>query len=151
MVDGIDTYSPLFAQAGVVRANEQPTGNEPALKGSDGAERPGSEQTSGINETDVSAAIRKAAEEKLNSLSAGSVEKFLNAAEEFINKSLPSKPPQTRLRINQDDATGVFVYQGVDVNSGEVVKQWPADEILKFLAFYHEKEGAEGIVLDVDV
>jgi flagellar protein FlaG len=52
--------------------------------------------------------------------------------------------PNTRLRINQDDS-GLFVYQNIDNESGEVVRQYPSEEILEFLSYYRE---AEGIVVD---
>ncbi|WP_417317859.1 flagellar protein FlaG [Emcibacter sp.] len=101
-------------------------------------------------ESKLSAAITRAAGEKTRALNADSTKDFLKAAEEIINASLPQDPPDTRLRIDKDDATGVFIYQGIDKDSGEVVHQWPADEVLKFLAHHREQEGAEGIVVDVE-
>ncbi|WP_165777112.1 flagellar protein FlaG [Paremcibacter congregatus] len=96
----------------------------------------------------VSSAISKAADKRLESLSAGSTQEYLQAAEKLINATLPSKPPGTKLRINLDDDSGRFVYQGVDVNTGDVITQFPAEEVLKFLSYIREKNGLEGIVVD---
>ncbi|WP_339864601.1 flagellar protein FlaG [Paremcibacter congregatus] len=96
----------------------------------------------------VSSAISKAADKRLESLSGGSTQEYLQAAEKLINATLPSKPPGTKLRINLDDDSGRFVYQGVDVNTGDVITQFPAEEVLKFLSYIREKNGLEGIVVD---
>ncbi|NOZ65687.1 MAG: flagellar protein FlaG [Alphaproteobacteria bacterium] len=96
----------------------------------------------------VSSAIAKSAEARLNALSTGNVKDYLQAAEKIISASLPSKPPGTKLRINLDDGSGRFVYQGIDVKTGDVVTQFPSDEVLKFVAFSREREGLEGIVVD---
>ncbi len=49
--------------------------------------------------------------------------------------------PNTRLRINKDDESGRFVYQNIDSESGEVIKQFPPEQILEFLSYYRELEG----------
>ncbi|WP_321391739.1 hypothetical protein [Emcibacter sp.] len=152
MVDGMK-INPSVPGAGVAKDTERFSSLKDIkkitvpLKTEDTTNTPGS---GAEQEGKVSAAIKQAAEDKLNLLSSGNVQDFLKAAETIINASLPQDPPDTTLRIDQDDATGVFVYQGVDKTSGEVVHQWPADEVLKFLAFYREQEGAEGIVVDVE-
>ena len=64
---------------------------------------------------------------------------------------MPGKPPGTRLRIDLDDASGRFIYQGIDTATGDVVTQWPAEDILKFVAFNREREGIEGIILDEEI
>lgn len=46
----------------------------------------------------------------------------------------------TRSRIDKDTATGLFVYQSLDLETEEVVRQFPAEEILNFLGFYQELE-----------
>lgn len=53
--------------------------------------------------------------------------------------------PNTRLRIDKDDETGRFVYYSVDDESGEVIRQFPPESMLKFLSYYR---GLEGLVLD---
>jgi len=141
MVDGINTIGATSVRGSVVR--EATTREQiPVTQTQVG-------QTN-TQDVTVSAAIRQAADKTFASLSSGNVQKFLEVAEEFINNSLPKTSPPTRLRINQDDDTGRYVYQGVDVNTGEVIRQFPADEVLKFIAFAREQAGSgiEGIVLD---
>ncbi|VAW05327.1 hypothetical protein MNBD_ALPHA01-395 [hydrothermal vent metagenome] len=99
----------------------------------------------------VSSAIAKVADRHFESLTSGNVLDFLKAAEKLIDASLPNKPPGTRLRINLDDGSGRFVYQGIDINTGDVVTQFPSEEILRFVAFSREREGLEGIVVDEEV
>ncbi|MBL4893968.1 MAG: flagellar protein FlaG [Emcibacter sp.] len=96
----------------------------------------------------VSSEIAESADKRLESLSLGKTGDYLQAAEKIISASLPNQPPGTRLRINLDDGSGRFVYQGVDVDTGDVVTQFPSEEILKFVAFNREREGLEGIVVD---
>ena len=71
------------------------------------------------------------------------LERAAEAIEEFIPQD--QRLPNTRLRINQDEASGQFVYQNVDNESGEVVRQFPSEEILEFLSYYRD---LEGIVVD---
>ena len=52
-----------------------------------------------------------------------------------------------RLSIAQDEATGRFVYRVIDVNTGEVIRQYPPDEILKIVAQIRQ---ASGLVLDAN-
>lgn len=72
-----------------------------------------------------------------------SFEKAAELLEEFIPEA--EQTANTRLRIDKDDETGRFVYYSVDDESGEVVRQFPPENILKFLSYYR---GLEGLVLD---
>ncbi|NWG45327.1 MAG: flagellar protein FlaG [Alphaproteobacteria bacterium] len=47
----------------------------------------------------------------------------------------------SRLSIEADADTGVFIYRSVDTRSGEVIKQWPPEEVLKLLEFFRLREG----------
>jgi flagellar protein FlaG len=49
------------------------------------------------------------------------------------------------LRIEQDENTGRFIYQSIDNVSGEVLRQFPPEQILEFLSFFRDPEG---IVVD---
>ena len=69
----------------------------------------------------------------------------IGKAEELLNRLLSSELGKSRLRINRHDAAGRFVYESIDKNSGEVVKQFPPEKILEVLAFYNE---ARGLVID---
>lgn len=68
-------------------------------------------------------------------------------AAELLEEFIPDfeQTPNTRLRIDKDDETGRFVYYNVDNDSGEVVRQFPPENILKFLSYYR---GLEGLLLD---
>ncbi len=149
MVDGINITNPRIPGTGekseavsrpVVRIGnvETQTANDP---GQIKSEAP----------VNVSSAIAKVADRHFESLTSGNVLDFLKAAERFIDASLPNKPPGTRLRINLDDGSGRFVYQGIDINTGDVVTQFPSEEVLRFVAFSREREGLEGIVVDEEV
>lgn len=50
------------------------------------------------------------------------------------------------LRISFDDDSGRFIYSGVDKATGEVVRQFPPEGVLKLLAQRHED--AAGLILD---
>lgn len=67
----------------------------------------------------------------------------LERAAEALQKLLPEEEqtPNTRLRIDKDDKTGRFIYQNVDAESGEVLKQFPPESILEFLSFYRDVAG----------
>ncbi len=96
----------------------------------------------------VSSVISQSAEKRLDSLISGNAGDFLKAAEQLIDASLPNKPPGTKLRIDLDDSSGKFIYQGVDINTGDVITQFPSEDILKMIAFSRERDGVEGIVVD---
>jgi len=67
------------------------------------------------------------------------LEKAGKALEKFIPDV--NALPNTKLRINKHDETGHFVYQSIDNDSGEVVRQFPPEDLLEFLAFYQELRG----------
>lgn len=68
-------------------------------------------------------------------------------AAKIVEQFMPSEDtaPNTRLRIDRDESSGNFIYQSVDEESGEVIAQFPSEQILKMLSFYRE---AEGIAID---
>lgn len=49
--------------------------------------------------------------------------------------------PNTRLRIDKDDTTGDFIYQTLDVDTGEVIKQFPPETIQEMLSKLRDVEG----------
>tara|TARA_R110002096_G_scaffold214083_8_gene401820 strand:+ start:32065 stop:32517 length:453 start_codon:yes stop_codon:yes gene_type:complete len=147
MVNGINITSPLSTGTGdpreAVSQSVARSGGAETIQSDQGPRQ----RDNSVKES-VSSAISKAADKRLESLSGGSTQEYLQAAEKLINATLPSKPPGTKLRINLDDDSGRFVYQGVDVNTGDVITQFPAEEVLKFLSYIREKNGLEGIVVD---
>ena len=67
----------------------------------------------------------------------------LEKAAELVEQFLPEEntAPNTKLRIDRDESSGNFIYQSVDEETGEVIRQFPSEEILKVLSFYRELEG----------
>lgn len=67
----------------------------------------------------------------------------LERAAEAISAFIPegSTMQNTKLRINKDDATGLFVYQNVDKETGEVIQQYPPESIKEMLAHYRDIAG----------
>lgn len=147
MVDGLNITSPRLPGTGDIRNTVSKTAaesrNTREAQSTEVAREPAGNETN-----KVSSAIAKSAEERFSVLSAGNVKGFLQAAEKYIDAALPSKPPGTKLRIDLDADTGRFVYQGVDINTGDVVTQFPSEQILKLIAFNRERDGVEGIVVD---
>lgn len=52
----------------------------------------------------------------------------------------------TRLRINVDEGSGTYVYQSINPDTGEVINQYPAEDVLRQLALYRQDAG--GLVVD---
>ena len=65
----------------------------------------------------------------------------LDTVAEVIESYVPQNLPNTQLKIDHDAKADLFVYKAVDRDSGEVIRQYPADDILRFIAFYREREG----------
>ncbi len=66
------------------------------------------------------------------------VEVLEEAVEKLIRRSLPSN---SKLQIEQDRETGTFIYRSVDPETGEVLRQWPPDQLLKLRESLTEIEG----------
>lgn len=66
---------------------------------------------------------------------------------EFVQKLLGLN---ARLRIDQDEGTGDFVYKFVDKSTGEIVKEFPPEKLRDLLAAQRDaaKQSSEGAVLD---
>ncbi len=148
MVDGINIISPPLSGT----SDKGGAVPKPAVTTSDTqvTQPPKTEAAQVTREAtaNASSVIVKTTEKRLTALSSGNTLQFLQAAEKFIDAALPNKPPGTRLRIDLDSDSGRFVYQGVDIKTGDVVVQFPSEEILKLIAFSREREGVEGIVID---
>ncbi len=56
--------------------------------------------------------------------------------------------PNSRFSIDRDRDSGRFVYRLVNSETGEVVKQFPGDYVLRRVAYYRE---LEGIAVDSEV
>lgn len=54
-----------------------------------------------------------------------------------------------RLSIDQDESSGDYIYRLVDKETGEVINQWPREEVLRRAALAREQY--EGLVVDKQV
>jgi len=62
--------------------------------------------------------------------------------EELLNSALGSRTPaNSRLQISVHDDTGMFIYRAIHKDTGEVLHQYPAEEVLRELAYYRNLEG----------
>ncbi|MGF1457270.1 MAG: flagellar protein FlaG [Alphaproteobacteria bacterium] len=62
-------------------------------------------------------------------------------AAELANALKPAAGEAPYLRIEQDQGTGRFVYKSVDTKTGEVVKEWPEEEMRRALQRLGELRG----------
>lgn len=66
----------------------------------------------------------------------------LKQLEEEINSLIERMlASNLRLRIEEDSATGTYVYKGIDRETGEVKRQWPPEKILQLRAFFRALDG----------
>ncbi len=56
--------------------------------------------------------------------------------------------PFARLRIERNEDAGAFVYTTVDSRSGDVIRQWPRQEVLEMMS---EARESEGVMFDTRV
>lgn len=63
------------------------------------------------------------------------------AAEALQNLISENELDNTKLQINRDEASDRFIYQSVDNDTGEVVRQFPQEEVLRMLANIRDPEG----------
>jgi flagellar protein FlaG len=66
------------------------------------------------------------------------VEVLEAAVEKLIRRSLPTN---SKLQIEHDEDTGTFIYRSVDPETGEVLRQWPSEQLLKLREHLSEMEG----------
>lgn len=136
MVEGINTYGAGTAAPGVIQKTVPPPKREGGTATED------TKTKSDLDETNTDQA--QALKNLLKATSDGDAE-FVSRAETILNDALTMKSANTKLRIDIDDGTGMFVYSSIDKETGEVVSQFPAKEILAMIASYRE---TEGIVVD---
>ncbi|WCL53071.1 flagellar protein FlaG [Gimibacter soli] len=112
-------------------------------EGSEGIERFAPPKGSGETNSAVSQFIQRQDVKEAKGDEKAEKKDPLQKASETLESFIPDAEfiPNTRLRIDRDDTTGLFVYQSVDNDSGEVRRQFPAEDILKFLSYYRELEG----------
>ncbi len=66
----------------------------------------------------------------------------LERANEILNDTLGAQEPaNSRLRVELDEGSGRFIYKSVDAETGEVIRQYPPEQVLERLAFYRQLQG----------
>jgi len=70
------------------------------------------------------------------------VEVIHPAVEKLIKKTLPGN---TKLEVEKDKELGTFIYRSINPDTGEVVRQWPSEELLAMREYLKE---IEGVLLD---
>lgn len=81
-------------------------------------------------------------EERPDDRRVGKIEQLREAAEDVASRD------SVRLSISYDKPTGRFIYRGLDPDTGEVVRQYPADELLERAARLRE---IQGVAVDRDL
>lgn len=115
----------------------------PRSPGSDNVERGTTRAITPLDEADTAQTFAKETEAPPLLSEGDPLARAAEVLEDFIPEI--EQVPNTRLRIDKDDETGRFVYYSVDDESGEVIRQFPPENILKFLSYYR---GLEGLLLD---
>lgn len=73
------------------------------------------------------------------------VEVLQAAVQKLIKKTLPGN---SKLQVEQDKNTGTFIYRTIDPDTGQVIRQWPPEQLLELRQ--HLKD-MEGMLLDKTV
>ena len=63
-------------------------------------------------------------------------------------KFMSAFPSNTKLQIEHNKETGTFIYRSIDPETGEVVRQWPPEQLLELREHLAEMEG---LLLDKEV
>lgn len=134
MVESISTIVAASAGVGVVRDAPPQEKKQEVAKAAPVSSSP-------VSDHKLQLALKQETEDTSAPAERGTnTNSYAKRAENFINNNLPNQAPDTKLRIDQDEY-GNFIYQGIDVKSGEVVQQFPSDEVLNFISYYRDKEG----------
>jgi flagellar protein FlaG len=56
--------------------------------------------------------------------------------------------PKTHLTISRDETANTFVYRSIDTNTGDVVWQYPVEQVLRMAHRLRESEGLEPHAVD---
>mgnify|MGYP000339031788 CR=1 FL=1 len=139
MVDGINTNGADLSAARVVQDAATPQNREGGIATDSNAAKPAPEKVKVDQSKTINNLLKKQTKESGD---------FVSQAEVILNKALSLKSANTKLSIDVDDESGLFVYKGVDKSSGEVVSQFPTEEVLALISYYRE---TEGIVVDEEV
>ena len=73
------------------------------------------------------------------------VMKLQEVVDRLVRSSLPS---DAKLQIDQDEESGVFIYKSINRSTGEVISQWPPEELLELRKALRE---LDGMLIDTEV
>lgn len=135
---------------GTIRRFEraEPVAGAPGVRdrssGAAGAPRAASEAESGpAGRSDATAAAQG---RRLGDASPQTVrEQVQSRLNELLEEVMGDGYPARELRVSRDEESARFVYTSVDIESGEVIRQFPPEEILRLVRAVRE---AAGLVLD---
>jgi len=124
MAGSIDALSPVAPPPTAVQPSKPPTApsDSPDLRETEAGVQ-AAQKAAAANQQAQSDAPEKAVEEALN---------------DRLAKLLRSN---VRMQVEIDKSTGDFVYKSIDKKTGEVDRQWPAESMLRMLAFFKELDG----------
>jgi hypothetical protein len=67
-----------------------------------------------------------------------------------VNRATPPEtpaqatvPPDTRLSVALDSETGTFVYRSISEVDGDVVWQWPSEQVMRVIQYFRRIESLE--------
>ena len=64
--------------------------------------------------------------------------KLQEAVNRLVRGSLPS---DAKLQIDQDEESGTFIYRSINPDTGEVIAQWPPEDLLRLREALRELDG----------
>lgn len=69
------------------------------------------------------------------------LEKAAQRLQKLIDETQDVQQENVKLEINLDEDSGRFVYQSINRDSGEIIKQFPPEDLLDILSKFREIEG----------
>lgn len=70
------------------------------------------------------------------------VDKRIMKLQEAVNRLVRgSLPSDAKLQIDQDEESGIFIYRSINPDTGEVIDQWPPEDLLRLREALRELDG----------
>lgn len=113
-----------------------------------GAVQPAAETVRAVSSREE-AAVRDATTDEAKARSNSAVEEaetnrsaIVEQAEALLSElRAAAKDANSLLRIEEDQATEKFIYKSIDRETGEVLNQWPSEEVLRMARFLRQLQG----------
>ncbi len=95
-------------------------------------------------------ARRRASQSALANAEAGETRRAdrMQDARAIIERALGAN---TKLSISRDGASPTYIYRAIDVDTGEVIREWPPAEFVEFIAQQNKSSNVDdpsGVVVD---